>query len=148
MNITGKKVHIRDSMPEDLAQNIMWSLDSEIRDLDPPAGKFINLQQFSIDTLNGELIGTCSFYNQTLDEVQLGIRIGNRNYWDKGYGTEVVGFMVNHWLYTMSVARLWLKVLPMNARAIACYSKCGFSYAGELALDGYEFTVMEIRRGG
>ena len=146
MNITGEKVRVRDRVANDALTEIVWGLDREVIAADPPAGKIYNSQRFAIETLDGEHIGHCSLYNQTLHDVQLGIRIGNRDYWGKGYGTGVVSIIVHYWRHMMDVERLWLKVLPTNTRAIKCYEKCGFVHAGRLALDGYDFTVMEIRR--
>ncbi len=81
----------------------------------------------------------------TPEDIQFGIRIGNKDYWGKGYGTEVVELLVDYWHYNLGIKRLWLKVLPTNLRAIRCYEKCGFEQAGRLLLDGYDFVVMEIK---
>ena len=144
MSEVGEKVKLRDKIPEDLARIASWSLDPETQRLDPPAGELFNYRDFSIVTLAGELVGTCTLYNHTVDEIQLGIRIG-KLYWDKGYGTDAVNLSTSYAFFVMNVKRVWLKVLPQNTRAIHCYEKCGFVYAGKLALSGYDFTVMEIR---
>lgn len=146
MNIEGLKVRVRDWTTQDFLSEGVWSFDVELNSLDPPVGKTFNSQRFTIETLDGKYIGVCSFYNQTLDEVQLGIRISDRAYWNKGYGTEAVGILVHYWQHMMDTPRLWLKVLPMNVRAIKCYEKCGFMQMGKLALDGYDFIMMERRR--
>lgn len=146
MNITGEKVRVRDRREDDLAMETIWSLDREVIVLDPSAGEIFNSQRFAIETLDSKHIGVCSLYNQTIHDVQLGIRIGDRNYWDKGYGTEAVNILVHYWLHMMGVGRIWLKVLPTNIRAIRCYEKCGFAHSGILALSGYNFITMEIRR--
>ena len=146
MNIVGKKARVRDRRSSDYAQETQWQLDSEVAALDPSVGKPLNTQGFSVETLDGEHIGTCSLYNQTLTDVQLGIRIGDRRYWDKGYGTEAVNILINYCFATMDIEYVWLKVLPQNTRAIKCYKKCGFVHTGRLALNGYDFITMEKRR--
>ncbi len=146
MNITGLKVCVRDRIPNDSVMETVWILDREVLAVDPSAGKTYNSQRFSIETLNGKHIGSCSLYNQTLIDVQLGIRIGDRDYWNKGCGTEAVNILVHYWRHMMDVECIWLKVLLTNTRAIRCYSKCGFVRTGQLALDGYDFARMEIRR--
>ncbi len=146
MNILGEKVRIRDRIPGDSLQEIIWEMDAEIRHADPPAGKLLNSQRFSIETLEGEHIGSCSLYNWTDTDIQFGIRIGNKHYWNKGYGTDATNALVNYCFVTSGIERIWLKVLPWNTRAIKCYEKCGFTRAGWLALDGYDFALMEIRK--
>lgn len=146
MDTSGSKVRVRDRVESDSAMEIIWSLDRDVILLDPPAGQVFNNHLLSIDTLDGKHIGSCSLYNHTVDEIQLGIRIGDRDYWNKGYGTEAVSILVHYWLHMMDTARLWVKVLPENIRAIRCYEKCGFMHTGRLVLGGYEFIVMEIRR--
>lgn len=146
MNIQGQKVRIRSMWPDDFARAATWRQDEEIAALDVVAGKVFNTQKFSIETLNKVHIGVCNLYNYTLTEVQLGIVIGDKDYWSRGYGTDVVNLLVGYAFTSMSVERVWLKVLPWNIRAIRCYEKCNFLHAGKLALDGYEFLVMERRR--
>ncbi len=144
MIITGEKVRIRDRVPADSAQEIAWSLDREIIMLDPSAGQTFNASNLSIETLDSKLIGLCSLYNWNSEDVQLGVRVGDKNYWGKGYGTEVVNLLTSY-AFSQGIKRVWLKVLPSNFRAIKCYEKCGFVHTGRLALDGYDFYTMEIR---
>lgn len=143
MDVKGKKVRVRDRVAADSLKEDIWIFDPEITSLDVPAGKIFNNQRFSIETLDGKHIGSCSLYNKTQSDVQIGIRIGDKSCWGKGYGTEAVSILVDHCFSTMDVDRIWLKVLPQNLRAIKCYDKCGFDYCGRLALDGYDFMLME-----
>lgn len=146
MNVTGIKVHIRERRPDDSVNEFIWSHDPDVVALDPPAGRPADRQQLSIDTIGGEHIGSCALYGWTPTEVQLGIRIGNSDFWGQGYGTEVIGLLVDHCFTHTNVSRVWLKVLPGNIRAIKCYTRCGFGRVGKLALDGYDFIVMERKR--
>jgi len=146
MNITGDKVHIREQSLNDSINEYIWSQDSDVVALDPHAGRPSGGKQLSIDTIGGEHIGSCALYAWTQTEVQLGIRIGNSDYWGLGYGTEAVGLLVDYCFAHTSVDRVWLKVLLGNPRAIRCYEKCGFEHVGRLALDGHDFIVMETWR--
>jgi len=145
-NIHGEKVLLRDWSLFDYADEAIWDTDQEVHDLDPTVGESSNSHQLSIFTLNGVHIGMCALYNRTPDEVQFGIRIGDRNYWNMGYGTEATMLLTEYAFEVMGVSRVWLKVLPWNVRAIRCYEKCGYMRAGMIELDGYKFTVMEKRR--
>lgn len=80
--------------------------------------------------------------NITDQSGELAIVIGDKRYWGRGYGAEAVRALVDHWL-SNGLQRIWLKVLPWNARAIRCYQKCGFAPSGRLILDGAEFLVMQ-----
>lgn len=146
MDARGQKVRVRDRKPEDSTLEEKWATDLEIRLLDPPAGKILNVQSFTIETLDGKCIGSCTLYNWEGDQVQLGIRVGDKDYWGKGYGTDVVRLLVDHCFAETLVRRVWLKVLPWNMRAQKCYEKCGFAECGRLLLDGYDFIVMERRK--
>jgi len=146
MDVSGQKVRIRDRIPEDSTLEEKWRTDLEVSLLDPAAGRIFNAQLLTIETLDGKCIGSCSLYNWEGIQVQLGIKIGDKDYWNKGYGTDTVRLLVGHCFTETPVRRIWLKVLPWNARAQRCYEKCGFTRCGRLLIDGYDFVVMEIGR--
>ncbi len=73
--------------------------------------------------------------NVTGESGELAIEIGDKAYWGNGYGTSAVRALVEHWL-TNGLKRIWLNVLPTNARAIRCYQECRFTTRGRLILDG------------
>ena len=104
--------------------------------------------RFAIDTLDGKHIGNCSYYNvnETKGEAELGIMIGNRNYWNKGYGTDAVTTLVNYIFRHTNLNRIYLKTLESNTRAHKCFQKCGFTPHGHLTKDGFNFVLMEIHR--
>lgn len=144
--IQGERLRLRPRKREDLLREVIWSADPEVQMFDPPAGKVFNSQLFSIETLEGRHIGTCGVYNRIGSEGQVGIRIGDKDYWGKGYGPEAVHMLINHCFAVAGLSRIWLKVLPQNTRAIRCYEKCGFTECGKIAVGGYEFIMMELRR--
>ena len=147
----GALLCIRDHEVTDFPMEIVWSRDEEIRAADPPAGVTFGSTPFSIETREGELIGTCSLYNhEGIDKfsrcIQLGMRIGNKNYWNKGYGTEAVKLLLDIAYEEYNVTFVHLKVLSWNERAIRCYEKAGFTMINRFMLDGYEFVRMEHKR--
>lgn len=143
MSVNHGKVQLREPVPQDIHNAAVWALDNEIMALDPPAGTTFNEARFSIYTLDGKHIGVCSLYNGDGQSVQLGIRIGDKDYHSRGYGTDAVNAMVDWCIELTSYKHIWLKVLPENIRAIRCYEKCGFVTFGTLELAGYTFTTME-----
>jgi len=143
--ITGEKVNLCSRGPTELMREAIWNSDEEMNALDPMVGKTVNYQTFAVKTLDGKHIGTCGVYNFNAYDGQIGIRIGDRNYWDKGYGTDTISTLVNYCLTTLGIAHIWLKVLPENGRAIRCYEKCGFTKCGKVVYDGIEFVMMDRR---
>jgi aminoglycoside 6'-N-acetyltransferase len=52
--------------------------------------------------------------------------IGNTNYWNLGIGKLLVGSMVDHLIHFLDAGKIVMDPQIWNARAIACYEKCGF----------------------
>ena len=71
---------------------------------------------------------------------------GDRNYWSKGYGTDVVKTAVTHIFQTTELERVYLHTLTHNYRAQKSFTKAGFTALCENQRDGYKFVFMEIRR--
>jgi RimJ/RimL family protein N-acetyltransferase len=105
-------------------------------------------QRFALYTLEGKHIGNCSYYNmsETRGDVELGIMIGDRDYWDRGYGTNAIVALVDHIFNKTDFNRIYLKTLDLNIRARRCFEKCGFTSYGHLTRDGYSFVLMELYR--
>ena len=143
--IPGEKVNLCSREQVDLMREAIWNSDEETNALDPMVGIVVNFLTFAIKTLDGRHIGTCGVYNYDARDGQIGIRIGDKNYRGKGYGTDTISTLVNYCLTTLGIRHIWLKVLPTNMRAIKCYEKCGFVKCGKAVYDGIEFDMMERR---
>ncbi len=164
--ITGSKVILREKRLSDVYSDYVWEVDPELAQLDAAPLETVTFPQyllecvhklhnsspsgcrFAVDTLDGKHIGNCSYYNfsNINDEVELGIMIGNRDYWDKGCGTDAVTALVNYIFRDTRFKRIHLKTLKSNSRAQRCFKKCGFAPCGHLDKDGFSFLLMEIRR--
>ena len=79
-----------------------------------------------------ELIGTISFSEiEWSNQVsELGIGIGDRNNWRKGYGFEAMTIAMDFAFNELQMHRLQLTVLDYNLAAIALYEKCQFKREG------------------
>ncbi len=164
--IIGSKVILREKILADASDDYAWEMDSELAGLDAAPTVAITFsqylsdyanelryfpptsQRFALDTLSGKHIGNCSYYNisETRGEAELGIMIGNRDYWNKGYGTDTVTTLVNYIFCQTNLNRIHLKTLESNSRAQKCFQKCGFTPYGHLDKDGFSFMLMEIYR--
>ena len=164
--IVGKKVILREKRPDDAWDDYSWETDPELARLDAapvltmPYSEFLEEytselyyhyssgKRFAIDTADGEHIGNCSYYNydEAKGETELGIMIGNRDYWDGGYGTDAVSTLVDHIFNTTKLHRIYLKTLNWNDRAQNCFRKCGFNQFRESTRSKYHFIMMELFR--
>ena len=83
-------------------------------------------------------------------KVVVGIFIGNKEYWNKGYGTDAMRVLIKFIFNEMNINKIKLNVYEFNERAIRSYEKCGFKKEGvlrkELYRDGkyYDTIVMGL----
>lgn len=110
---------------------------------------------FAIEDIEtGKYIGGCGIQNVNwLSRVALvGIMIGDKKYWGKGYGTDAMNTLVSFIFNNMNIAKVRLSTFSFNERAIKCYKKCGFVVEGvlknEIFKDGqyYDEIIMSIFR--
>jgi len=89
---------------------------------------------FAIEDGTGLLIGDLELDHISWrnGQAELRIRIGEKENWNKGYGTEAVRALLALALGPLGLRRIYLKVYRFNRRAIRCYEKCGFRAEGIL----------------
>ena len=63
---------------------------------------------------------------------ELGIAIGAKQYWDRGYGTNAVRLLLRHAFENLNLNRVSLVVFESNPRAIHVYKKVGFIEEGRM----------------
>jgi len=78
-------------------------------------------------------VGICGLHNRNdvHRTANFGIFIGDKNYWGQGIGTEATMLMLDYAFQVLNLNSVHLEVVDFNKRAIACYDKCGFKYAGK-----------------
>lgn len=59
-------------------------------------------------------------------KAEIGIMIGEKSYWGKGYGTDAVKTALKYCFKKLKLNKVSLTVFPKNKRAQKCYKKCGF----------------------
>jgi RimJ/RimL family protein N-acetyltransferase len=155
----GALVRLASESPEALAQAFAkWGRDSEfhrLADSDPAqlwSEKKIkerieknsekNLQQafrFSIRALaEDKFIGVVSLWvrSWTDSEAWLGILVGERDYWSKGYGTDAMRLIVQYGFLELNLRRISLGLHAYNERALKSYEKVGFKLEGRMRGEG------------
>lgn len=85
-----------------------------------------------VDLKTDRLIGICGFMgidhlNQT---AEVGIFIGAKDCWGKGYGSEALSLLVKYGFNVLNFHNIMLKVLSNNERAVRCYERVGFRTFG------------------
>ena len=163
---SGAKVFLREKRIEDAEDDHRWRQDPELAELDAASVLRQSLKDFmrdlehelryptpwvhryAIDTIEGLHIGNCMVYD--LDTVrgqsELGILVGDRNYWGAGYGSEAFSLLLNECFKMDSMNRLYLHTLSWNARARRAFAACGFREVGPDRRGGKDFVLMEITR--
>jgi RimJ/RimL family protein N-acetyltransferase len=147
----GRLVRLAAQDPEHEAETLArWSLDSDylrLLDSDPARPRTAKQWQddvtkrleredvfaFNIRTLEGDrLIGFVSLWiaNWTSGEAGIGIGIGERADWGKGYGTDAMRLALRYAFAELNLARVSLEAFAHNARAIRSYQKAGFTLEG------------------
>ena len=77
-------------------------------------------------------IGTIGLYdvNSIARHAELGISIGEKAYWNRGFGSEAIRILLNEGFYKYNLHRIELRVNARNHRAIKAYEKVGFVHEG------------------
>jgi len=78
------------------------------------------------------LIGNVGLHNmnQRNQFAELGIFIGDKKCWSKGYGTEAMRTLVRYAFETLNLRKVTLRHFSHNARGRAAYLKVGFKEVG------------------
>ena len=145
--LIGKKCYLSPIDLKDTEKYTEWLNDLEITKYTTLYGKILNtenekasLEKLSkehnyaiIDLYTNELIGSCGFMNldQLNQSAEVGIFIGNKNYWNKGYGTEALQVLLDYGFKALNLHNVMLCVFPFNERAIKSYEKTGFKLIGK-----------------
>jgi RimJ/RimL family protein N-acetyltransferase len=157
---TGKLVRLRAREMTDLENSIRWINDPEVtcflggqarypwsraEEEDWLRGAVLQTKppevSLSIETLaDSRHIGGIGLHKVGAEDrkAELGIMIGEKDCWSRGYGTDAILTLLRFAFDEMNLNRVDLTVHDDNARAIACYRKCGFVEEGRLRQDRYK----------
>ena len=164
--IRGDLVVIREKRIEDAPDDYSWRVDDELARLDATRPIRMSFEDFlrysrdelvytsstskrlAIDTHDGKHIGNCMYYDIDLRRrrAELGIMIGDRDYWDGGYGTNSVDTLLMHMFTTTSLELVYLHTLDWNQRARFSFAKSGFREIKKVRRSGLDFIYMELAR--
>jgi RimJ/RimL family protein N-acetyltransferase len=144
--------------PESLARiEVHWQRDSEfvrLLDSDPlrlhsekaikewfekqtQSGFQPERYSFSVRSLaEDKYIGSLGLWVDLIHgEAWVGLGIGEREFWSKGYGTDMMKLCQQYVFHELSLERLSLGLHEYNPRALRSYEKCGFRLEGRTRQD-------------
>jgi len=146
--LVGTKVYLSPINPEDAEVFTKWVNDFEISILMSSTSRIYSLDKereflesisktgdtFSIiDIESDKIIGTCGLMNvnHIFKKAELGIFIGEKEFWGNGYGTEAMELLLDFAFNILNLNSIMLIVNSFNERAIKSYEKCGFKLIGK-----------------
>jgi len=108
---------------------------------------------FSIVDLESDtLIGRCLLFdmNKVDRTAMMGIVIGEKDYWSKGYGQEATRLLLDYAFNLLNLNSIMLGAFSFNTQAINCYLKVGFKEIGRrrqariIGNKKYDTILMDI----
>jgi len=162
--ISGDKIVLKNKSINDFAKDYIWRTDPELATLDASYPldmsfkSFIkaykseikknekNTARFSVFSDENKHIGNIMLYNinHFSKTMELGIMIGDKNYWNKGYGSDTIQAMIKHVFTYTNFSKIYLHTLKWNLRAQYSFKKSGFNNTREVSREGKKFIYMEI----
>ncbi len=163
---SNNRIILRKKKLSDARDDYAWQIDPELVELDAAVILEMSYQQylaeftfelcyplssrheFGVDTPEGEHIGNCVYYNVNVSEgkAEVGIMIGNRKYWNRGYGVEIISALLDYIFEKTRLNNIYLTTLDWNIRAQKCFIKCGFREHGHVTRGDHNFLLMAIHR--
>lgn len=156
--IYGQRIRLRAVEKEDIPRFVAWLNDPEVRSglslylpiseseeenwfenmLNTPAPEHPLVIEI-VDGGGWVPVGNCGFLQMDwrIRSAEVGIFIGKKDYWNLGYGTEVIQLLLRHGFDTLNLNRIGLRVFENNPRAIRSYEKAGFQPEGRLRQAAY-----------
>jgi RimJ/RimL family protein N-acetyltransferase len=147
--LVGDKCYLSPLAPEDAERSAGWDNDLEValplgdeawtpttaeetREGLEEAGRHHSHLFGIVDKASDELIGRCVLFQ--IDPVNrsamMGIVIGEKGYWGRGYGREATGLLLDYAFNLLNLNNVMLGTFSFNERALRCYRAVGFREIG------------------
>ena len=160
--LIGQRIRLRAAEKTDIDLFLTWVNDPEVTEnlmlvspmsrveeeqwydhmISQPPSEHVNVIEAKVndDPETWQPIGTCQFI--TIDwrnrSGEVGIMIGEKSFWDRGYGSETLCLLLEHGFNILNLHRVWLQVYEKNQRAIRAYEKAGFVHEGKYRQGHYQ----------
>lgn len=161
----GQLIRLRRKRRTDAEDDYEWRRDPELARFDAAAPLRVSFEDFlttfddeirlpspfrrvlSVEDMAGHHIGNVMYYNidERRGEAELGITIGDKRYWNRGYGTDIVRTFLVYLFTEQNMRRIYLNTLDWNVRAQRAFQKAGFRQCGVNRRGLNSFVTMEAR---
>jgi len=168
--IFGERIRLRAIERTDLPLFVTWLNDPDVRDgllmiyqplsMVDEESWFEDMKKRSVDEhpllieiKQGEgwlPVGNCGFHkiDWRCRVAEVGIFIGEKRLWNRGYGTEAMLLLLKYGFYTLNMNRISLDVYENNPSAIRAYEKAGFIQEGRkrqaMYVDGKYIDILQM----
>jgi RimJ/RimL family protein N-acetyltransferase len=105
-----------------------------------------------VDRKSSKPIGRCLLFD--LDwinrKAMMGIVIGEKSHWSKGYGEEAVRLLLDYAFHLLNLNSIMLGTFSFNERGLKCFQKAGFQEIGRrrqgrvIGDRTYDIVLMDI----
>lgn len=121
----------------DMEMGLFMLFSTDVLDLDKERELLMQIRRDNVsfaivEKATDEAIGICGLVNVDMvhRHANFGIFIGDKAWWNKGIGTEATQLILDHAFNNLNLNNVSLEVYAFNQRAISCYEKVGFKFAG------------------
>mgnify|MGYP004004134303 FL=1 len=162
--LEGELVVLRAKLFSDVDRDYAWRSDPELAELDATTPIRLWLDEYgrhyrdeinypspwsvryAIETNDGVHIGNAMYYDidRSKSQCELGIMIGDRDYWSHGYGTDAILTLLRSIFEEQALDRVYLHTLAYNERAQKSFRKSGFNDLESVHRDRRDFLKMEV----
>lgn len=162
----GALVRIRHKRLSDAEDDFAWRRDPELARFDAALPIRNSYREFlstfedelrfpnafrrtlAVDDEEGRHIGNVMYYNidEHRHEAELGITIGVKSCWNRGYGTDILVTFLHYLFIERQMRRIYLNTLDWNTRAQRAFQKAGFRTSGTNRRGLHSFVTMEALR--
>lgn len=160
----GNLVILRAKTLKDAEQDYAWRRDPELATFDaarPFGGTFSEYlaifgdelaypspyrRTLAVEDMEGRHIGNVMYYNVDYQrrDAEIGVTIGLKEYWGRGFGTDLIRAFLRYLFENTVLERIHLKTLDWNVRAQHCFENAGFRRYGQSRRGEYSFVLMEV----
>lgn len=167
--LRGERIFLRRPTMEDASRIFDWERDDEVWRYDPHR-PFSNsladfLPTFERNYVQGNgrqfwliiedehhiPIGTITYFNldYRIGQVEIGLGLGDKTRWGKGYGTEAIRTLVQYLFTLPGLNRVYAETALANHPSRRAFAKVGFTEVGQIydpRNSGTPWVLLEIRK--